>query len=48
MIVESIDGQLVVSTVGPRATKFVRQPTGITGSVVMSAEGARILLTGNG
>lgn len=46
-IVESIDGQLVVSTVGPRATKFVRQPTGITGRVVMSAEGARILLPGN-
>jgi hypothetical protein len=40
--VESIDGQLVVSTVGPRATKFDRQVTGVAGQTHRTSEGMRI------
>ncbi|OBH01491.1 hypothetical protein [Mycobacterium sp. E3247] len=41
---ETVDGQLVVSTVGPRATRFDRQPTGVAGEVTSTPGGARIAL----
>lgn len=48
-LVEAIDGELVVSTVGPRATKFVRQRTGISGTVLTTPAGSsRIMLSDNG
>lgn len=40
--VEELDGELVVSSVGPRATTFDRQRTGARGQVTQSAQGARV------
>lgn len=42
--IESVDGQLVVSTVGPRATPCDRQPTGVAGEVTSTSGGSRIVL----
>ncbi|HEV8691768.1 MAG TPA: hypothetical protein VGQ91_15810 [Ideonella sp.] len=39
--VEAIDGELAVSSVGPRATPFVRLATGVRGSI---AEDGRVIL----
>lgn len=43
--IESVDGQLVVSTVGPRAANFDRVQTGIAGEVITTPNGPRVILT---
>lgn len=43
-VVEEADGELIVSTVGPRATKVIRQHTGVHGSVAVCNGVSRLAL----
>jgi hypothetical protein len=43
-LIEAADGELVVSTRGPRHTRFDRQRTGVAGAVVAADGGSRLVL----
>jgi hypothetical protein len=42
--VDEENGELLITTVGPRAASFDRQPTGVRGHLERTPAGARIVL----